>query len=268
MIIIGEKINASIPGVKPVIDDRDGEKLVALARVQAEAGAAYIDVNVGTGKGSGADEADAMAWAVRTLQAGIDKPLCIDSADPAVLEAGLAAREGKPALINSAKAEADHLEAVVPLAARFKVPFVGLAMDETGIPKTADGRLAACAKIVAACEKHGVPLKDVYFDALVLPVITDDKQGLITLDTIRTVKATYPEARTAVGLSNISYGLPARKMLNAAFLHMAACAGLDAVLMDPLSETMMNAVRAAAALTGKDRHFRKFTRAFRNKTTT
>jgi 5-methyltetrahydrofolate--homocysteine methyltransferase len=250
--------------VKPILESRNEEKLLELARGQAEAGASFIDVNVGTGVSS-EEEAKLMQWAVRTIQDSMDKPLCIDSADPAVLVAGLSAREGKPGLINSTKAEELYLEKIVPLAAEFNTPLVGLAMDETGIPKTVQGRLSACRKIFSMCEKHGVPPENIYFDALVIPVSTDDKQGIVTLETLAAVKKEFPVAKTVIGLSNVSYGLPSRPVLNAAFLNMAIFAGLEAVIMDPVDKTMMNAIKTAEALVGRDRHFRRFMRVFRKK---
>lgn len=264
MIIIGEKINASLAGIKPIIQERDSARLLELARAQAAAGAGFIDVNVGTGVGSQEDEIVSMQWAIETIQEEVETPLCIDSADSTVLEAGLKARNGRPSLINSTKAEEKNLEQVLPLAREYNTPIVGLAMDKAGIPKTVEDRLRACDYIVTACEKHGVPLENVYFDPLVLPISTDIKQGLVTLNTIVEIKHQFPAAKTVMGLSNVSYGLPGRPRLNAAFLHMAIFSGLDAAILDPLDEPLMGAVRIAEVLIGKDRHCRRYTRAFRN----
>jgi 5-methyltetrahydrofolate--homocysteine methyltransferase len=267
MIIIGEKINASIPGIKTVIEERNAAELIRLAQEQAQVGATYIDVNVGTGSGTREDEIEAMQWAVGVLTEAVEKPLCIDSADAAVLEAGLAAGNGYASMINSTKAEKRVLDAIVPLARRYNAALVALAMDETGIPKTVEKRLAACRRIAESCDSRGVPLERVYFDPLVIPVSTDGRQGLITLETLAAVKTAFPGAKTVLGLSNVSYGLPARSVLNAAFLHMALYAGLDAAIMDPLNPTLMTAVRCGEALVGKDRHFRRYTRAHRRKAT-
>lgn len=265
MIIIGEKINASIPKSKVIIQERDEKQLLELAKSQAAAGADFIDVNVGTGVGSRNDEILSMEWAVETIQREIDTPLCIDSADPAVLEAGIKTRDGRPSLINSVKAEEENLEQVIPLAANYKVPIVALAMDETGIPMDMEGRINACEKITMSCEKYGVPLESIFFDPLVLPVSTDIKQGMVTLHTITEIKKRFPLARTVMGLSNVSYGLPVRAKLNVAFLHMSIFAGLDAAITNPLNKDLMDAVKTAEVLAGKDRHCRKYTRAFRNK---
>jgi len=263
MIVIAEKINGTLPMVKTVIQNRDRERLLDLAKQQAGAGASYIDVNVGTGIGSREDEIQAMEWAVETIQQEVETPLCIDSADPAVLESGLKSRNGRPALINSAKAEKESLDEVVPLASTYSAPLIALTMDESGIPKTVDDRLQAAKKVVSACESFGVPIEDVFFDLLVMPISTDVKHGLITLSAVTEVKKAFPGSKTVLGISNISYGLPARGRLNSAFLYMAVCAGLDAAIIDPLDEEIAAAVKTAAVLVGKDRHCRKYMRAFR-----
>ncbi|MFW6122922.1 MAG: dihydropteroate synthase [Thermodesulfobacteriota bacterium] len=265
MIIIGEKINATLGPVKPIILERDAAGLLKLAREQAEAGANFLDVNVGTGVGSQAEEVEAMKWAVLTIQAEVETPLCLDSADPAVLEAGLKANSRQPCMINSTSGEPEKLAGIVPLAAKYQTMLVGLTMDEAGIPKTVEDRLRAGEKIVAACEKSGVPLKQLLFDPLVLPVSTDITYGLVTLKTIGRLKAAYPAAKTVLGLSNISYGLPARSRLNVAFLHMAIAYGLDAAIIDPLDEELMAAATTGEVLVGRDRHCRRYTRAFRQK---
>jgi cobalamin-dependent methionine synthase I len=263
VIIIGEKINASLAGIKAIVLERDRARLLDLARTQADAGADFIDVNVGTGVGSREDEICSMQWAIEAIQEKVEVPLSIDSADPAVLEAGLKARNGRPSLINSTKAEENNLEQVVPLAREYDTPLVGLAMDKAGIPKTVEGRLRACEKIAAACEKQGVSSETLYLDPLVIPVSTDIKQGMVTLNTIVEIKRRLPAVKTVMGLSNVSYGLPGRIGLNAAFLHMAIYAGLDAAITDPLDKALMGAVKRGEVLVGKDRHCRRYTRAFR-----
>lgn len=263
MILIAEKINATLPTAKRIILERDEEALVGLAQKQAHAGATFLDVNVGAGESSSADEAATMSWAVETIQQQVDTPLCLDSADPEVLSAGLTVRKGRPSLINSVKAEDKILAAVVPLAAQHQAPLVGLAMDQNGIPKTVNERVKACARIMEACAKHGLAQDQLYLDPLVLPVSTDTGQGAVTLETLRVIKEQMPRARTVMGLSNISFMLPGRAQLNAAFLHMAVAAGLDAVIGDPLDQALMSAIRCAEVLTGKDRHCRRYARAMR-----
>ncbi len=264
MIVIGENINATIPSAKKVIMSGDAEKLARMAVDQANAGAAYIDVNVATGKGGRRDEIAVMEWAVKAIQGAVDKPLCIDSADPEVLEAGIRAASG-PVMINSTTAESGRMEPVLMLAKKFDAPIIALAMDEKGIPKSVEGRLDACEKIVNACGKIGISLDKVYFDALVIPVSTDAKEGVVTLETLTAIQERFPESKTVLGLSNISFGLPARANINAAFLHMAVWAGLDAVILNPTEKALMGAVRTAEAIIGKDRHFRRYMRMYRKR---
>lgn len=264
MMIIGEKINATLPAAKAMIEQRDGAAIVELARKQAETGAHFIDVNVGTGIGSQDDEVAAIQWAVEMLEDAVDRPLCIDSADPVVLEAGVAALANGAFMINSVKAEKKDLEAVIPMAADNDALLIALTMDESGIPETVAERLDAAEKIASACETFGMPLDRVYFDPLVMPVSTNAQAGAVTLETLTAIKKTFPGAKTVTGLSNISFGLPNRTLLNAAFLQMAVGCGLDAAIMDPLDDTMMAAVRAGDALAGKDRYCRRYIRAIRN----
>jgi 5-methyltetrahydrofolate--homocysteine methyltransferase len=265
MITIAEKINATIPSVKRIIENRDAAQLIELARGQAQAGADYLDVNIGTGSGSAEDEIEDMAWAVTTIQAEVDTALCIDSADPKVLEAGLKARGERPALINSTKASEKYLAAVVPLAAKYNKPLVGLAMGEEGIPKTVEKRVEACLKIVEACNRAGVETSRLFFDPLVLPVSTDVAQGRVTLETISAIKKAIPEAKTVMAVSNVSFGLPKRRIFNTAFLHMAIMAGLDAAILSVLDPTLIGAARTAEAVLGRDRHCRKYSRFWRDK---
>ena len=263
MKIIGEKINATIKDVRRIIGDRDDNGLLALARKQAEAGAFYLDVNVGTGEGSRDDEIAAMDWAVKLVSEAVDAPISVDSADPGVIEAGLKALNGKKALINSVKAEEKTLDAAMGLVKGYDCEVVALAMDEKGIPPTVDERLKACEKIASFCSKSGVELGKVYFDPLVLPISADVTQGMTTLKTIEAIKTAIPEAHTVMGLSNVSYGLPARKKLNLGFLQMAIYAGLDAAIADPLDAEFMSAVKTAEVLIGRDKRCKRYTRQFR-----
>ena len=263
MISIAEKINATIPSMKKIIDLRDTEKLLEVARQQTTAGADYLDVNVGTGSGDQADEIEAMRWAVTALHNEVETPLCIDSADPTVLRAGLEAHGDRPGLINSTKGSDKYLEAVVPLAKEFNKPIVGLAMDEEGIPKTVEKRVAACGRIVAACEQHGIGPENIFFDPLVLPVSTDINQGIVTLETIKALKQEFPGTKTVMALSNISFGLPKRRVFNVAFLHMALLYGLDAAICNVMDTELMGAAKTAEAILGKDRHCRKYARFWR-----
>ena len=263
MIIIGEKINASIPAIRKAIIDRDGETIRTVSHGQLKAGAGFIDINVGTGEGSAQDEIQSMQWIIGLLHDEIEGLFCIDSADIKVLEAGIRQGKEKVGLINSVKATDDSIAEIMPLSAEFTIPVIGLAMDETGIPTDADGRLRACEKIARGAEKFGVPLDHIYFDPLVLPVSTDASQGMVTLETLTEIKKRFTGAKTVLAVSNISFGLPSRSRVNTALLQMAMFLSIDAVLINPLDPSITAAIRAAEVILGRDRHCRRYTRAHR-----
>jgi len=266
MLVIGERINASNKSVGEAIARRDSEFVANLARSQAAAGADYIDVNAGSGKDSGYNETDAIEWLMDVVQAATDKPLTIDSESPDVLEAALRKYRGEELIINSVTAEESRLETVGLLAAKYQAKLVALAMDKGGIPNTAEKRLDACDIIMRHLSRLGIEAERVFFDPLVLPISVDSNQGLVTLKTLEQIKSRYPAAKTVMGLSNISFGLPRRKLVNRSFVLMAAYAGLDAAILDPLDTKMMSLIRVADLLTGKDPYCRVYLRAHRNGT--
>jgi len=266
MLVIGERINASNKPVAEAIARKDEEFLANLARAQATAGADFIDVNAGTGYGSRQNETANMEWLVEVVQAAMDKPLAIDSDAPDVIKAALRKYRGERLIINSVTAEPTRLASIGPLAAEHQAWLVALAMGEKGIPDSVEQRLAACELIMTHLTRLGVKAEQVFFDPLVLPIAVDSSQGLVTLKTIEEIKSCYPTARTVMGLSNISYGLPRRKLVNRAFLLMAAYAGLDAVILDPLDARVMSLIKAADMLTGKDSLCKKYIRAHRKGT--
>ena len=263
MIIIGEKINASIPAIRDAIAARNDDFLRRLATLQENAGASLIDVNVGTGDGGSAEEIGNIRWLADLVQGSVQCGLCVDSADPEVLRAGLEAVPGRAGMINSVKASEKNMEEIFPLAVQYGVPVIALAMDEKGIPKTAAGRLAACEKILKGADAAGVPAERIFFDPLVIPVSTDISQGMVTLETLRGIKDRFPDAKTVLALSNVSFGLPRRSLINIAMLQMAVFLSVDAVIVNPLDGAVMSALRAAEAVMGKDKHCRRYTRAIR-----
>ena len=263
MIIIGERINASNRAVGEAITNRDSAYISGLAKAEAEAVADYIDVNTGTGKFDYKQEKAAMKWLVTTVQAATDRPLAIDSEHPEVIEAALEEYRGEQVIINSVTAEPEKLAAIGPLAVKQGTTLVALAMGSEGVPSTVKKRLNACETIVDGLTRMGMKMEQILFDPLVIPVSVDSTQGMVTLKTIEEIKSRFPEAKTVVGLSNISFGLPNRKLVNRSFLMMAAGAGLDAAILDPLDARIMSYVRVANLLTGKDNLCRSYIRAHR-----
>lgn len=263
MIVIGEKINASNKAVGEAISNRDSQYISELAAAQDEAGADFIDVNAGSGTGEESQGIEAMKWLIETVRAVTDKPLAIDSDNPKIIKAALLIYKNEEMLINSVTAEDNKLQTVGPLAANNEANLVALAMGADGIPDNVKQRLEACKVIMKTLAGMGVKEEKVYFDPLVLPVSVDASQGEVTLETIKGIKSLYPNAKTVVGLSNISYGLPNRKLVNRAFMLMAAEAGLDAAIMDPLDKKMMSMVKVVKLLSGEESSARGYMRAHR-----
>jgi cobalamin-dependent methionine synthase I len=263
MLLIGEKINASNKSVAEAIAKRDSEFVANLARAQDTSGADFIDVNAGAGQGSPEDEASTMGWLVEVVQSSTNKPLAIDSDSPEIIRAALHKYRGEKLIINSVTAEEEKLESIGSLATERKAWVVALAMGEKDIPDNVEQRLVACELIMKHLTRLGMEAEQVFFDPLVLPLAVDARQGLVTLKTLEQIKSHYPGARTVMGLSNISYGLPKRQLVNRAFLLMAAYAGLDAVIIDPLDTKATSLVKVADMLTGKDPSCRGYLRAHR-----
>ena len=247
--MIGERINPTArKKLAQALRDDDYDLIEQDAEAQAEAGAHVLDVNVGT---HGIDEVQVMTDIVTLLQQSVSIPLCLDSTNPTVLEQGLRAYQGK-ALINSVNGERASLDAILPLAKRYGAAVVGLTLDETGIPTTAEGRFIIAKRIIEACAQHGIPQHDVYLDSLVMTVGTDIHAPKETLRTMQLIRNAYPNVNLLLGVSNVSHGLPNRAKINSAFLAMAIGNGLDVAIINPMDELMKNAWQSAALLAGRD----------------
>lgn len=248
MIIVGELINSSRKKIAPLIETQDAGAIQDLALQQQEAGANYIDVNAGVFVEK---EVDYMEWLVTTVQEKVETPLCIDSPNPRAIEKGLSLHKGK-ALVNSVTAEKERYQSIVPLVKEYKCSVVALCMDDSGMPDTAADRLAVARRLADDLTREGIGLEDVYFDPLVRPVSTDPRYGKMVLDTTALIKEQFPEAHVICGLSNVSFGLPVRKLINQNFLVMCMAAGMDAVIIDPLDQRIMSNLYASEVLLGTD----------------
>ena len=249
MLIIAERINATRKRVAEAFAARDAAFIQEEARRQADAGADCLDVNAALDP---RQEPDLMAWAVETVREAADVPLAVDTANPDAARAGLERLPKGSAFLNSISAERDRLAAMLPLAAEFETRVVALAMDDSGLPASCEARWKALDAIFAATDDAGIPRDRIYVDPLVRPVATDPEQASQCLRMIREIGERGGGARTVIGLSNISYGLPQRRHLNRTFLALAAGAGLSAAIIDPLEADLMTTLLAAACLTGQD----------------
>ena len=247
--IIGERINPT--GRKAfgeALRAGDLHEIVTDVEAQVAMGAHVLDVNMGVPL---TDEADLLARAIRLVQEHTTLPICIDSSVVEALAAGLAAYEGK-ALVNSVTCEEERLERVLPLVREHGAAVICLVNDETGIPQTADERLEVCARLVDAVHgRYEIPLEDIVIDPLAMTVGADPTAVLVTLETIARIHEQYGLNMT-LGASNISFGLPARHALNAAFLVLASSAGLTSAIMDARTAQTVDACRAGDLLLGRD----------------
>ena len=261
MIIIGEKINGSRKAVAQAILERDSEFIGLLAQSQVEAGIDYLDINAGTDPER---EAGDIAWLVTTVQEACDIPLCLDSTNPIALQAGLDLVKRTP-LINSVSGERSRIEEVLPLALEFKTGLILLALDdESGIPESSDERMKIVDKLVGLAREGGLTEDHLYVDPLVTAISTGTDSAVVTLDTIRKIRSAYPGIHITSGLSNISFGMPLRPLINRTFMAMAVQAGLDSAIADPNDRQLLGTMLAAEMLMGKDRYCQKFNRAYRS----
>ena len=245
--IIGERINPT--GRKVFAQElRDGElgRVSADALGQVAAGADVLDINAGIPL---VDEPELLKAMITTAQAAVEVPICIDSSVIEALEAGLSVYEGR-ALVNSVTAEDERLEEILPLVARYGAAVIALANDETGIPETAAKRLELARKIVSAAGDYGIAPEDIVIDPLAMTVGADTEAVTTTLEAIRLIRDELG-VNMCLGASNVSFGLPQRHVLNAAFLPMAMAAGLTSAIMSTAPECVQS-VRAADLLLGHD----------------
>ena len=260
MIIIGEKLNSTLKLVKAAIENQNNAFIQELANKQSAAGAAYLDVNAGMFI---YDEPEKLEWLIKTIQETNQTPFSIDSPNPKAIERALEVNQNGQPIINSITAEKSRLEPILPLALHYKTAIIALCMDDTGMPETAAERVTIGERLITVLTREGIPLSDIYIDPLVRPVATGSHYGLVALETIRTIKKEFPEVHIACGLSNISFGIPARKLMNQSFLIAAMTAGMDGAIMDPLDKKLMSFLYATEALLGTDDYCMNFLTKFR-----
>jgi len=258
MLIIGEKINGAIGKVKEAVRARDEEFIIDLARSQLKNAADIIDVNLETGD----DEIENLVWATQIIQRNLDVPLMLDSGNPDALLAAVEVCEGRP-IINSISAEGWKMDKLLPLVREKDCGVVALCMDDSGVPPTPSATFDVAAKLMQQLVNAGIKIGDIYIDPLVLTFAADFKAAQRALETIRLVRQKYPEVHTIMGISNISFGLPSRRLFNRAFLVAAITAGLDSFLVDVNDKSLMAMVYAANLLSGNDEGCRSYLKAYR-----
>ena len=246
--VIGERINTSRKRVQAAVADRDADYIIADVKQQQEAGANYIDVNAGARIGH---EEEDMKWLLDTIQPIVSVPLTLDSPDPAILEMAFQMVETTP-MINSISLEKERFDTMMPFLEGKACKVIALCMDDTGMPVSSDDILGRARRLVAELNTIGIPTADIYVDPLVQPISTDSTKGVMVMDSVRATKAEFPEVHITGGLSNISYGLPERHIINRTFVTLMMAAGMDSAIIDPLDAKIMGSIRTADMLLGND----------------
>jgi len=251
MLIIGESINGTIQKVGQAILDRNEPFLRELAKIQYECGAHFLDINAGV---------------AGVVEEEVPIPLMIDSANPEALKAALSVYcHSEPPILNSISGEKEKWDQLFPLVTEKKCKVVVLLMDDHGIPKTIEERVAIAKKLYQNLVQADIPPDYIFFDILVLSVAVEPDAALVALETIKTIRSNFPQSHITCGVSNVSMGLPARKLINRTFLTMAIAAGLDTLLIDVRDQGLMSSFYASKILTNQDPYCFEFLKAYREK---
>jgi 5-methyltetrahydrofolate--homocysteine methyltransferase len=258
MFIIGELINCTRKKVGEAAAKRDAEFFKELARKQASAGADCLDVNGGLP----GQEVEVLRWLVNLVQEVVDIPLCLDSSDPEALRGALPLCKQR-AMINSVSDEPARL-ALIPVLKEHRPKLIALCLSEAGPPSGIEDRVATATRLVDRLTAEGFALDDLYVDACVMPLSTSAEHSKGLMEAISQITARYPGVHTSAGVSNVSFGLPQRKLINEVFLLLLMSRGLDAAIVDPCDAQLMANVRAAEALLGRDEYCAEYLRAFRD----
>ena len=259
MIIIGEKINGSIPIVAKAIAERDSEFIKERARKQAEAGATYIDCCASVEEDV---EVETLKWMIDCIQEATDLPISVDSPSAKVL-AEIFPYCKRPGLINSVSMEGDKVDTIFPLIAETKWEVICLLSDDTGIPKCADDRLKVFEKLMAKAKEYGIQPSRMHIDPLIEMLCTSEDGIAMIEEVITTIREQYPSIHITAAVSNISFNLPVRKLINLGFTVLAMKAGLDSAILDPTNRDLLGVIYATEALLGLDDYCMEYIGAYR-----
>jgi cobalamin-dependent methionine synthase I len=260
VIIVGEKINTSRKSIEEAVNKRDAAFIGRVARDQAEAGAHYIDVNAGTFLDQ---EADCLCWLVETVQKEVELPLCLDSANPKALSEAIKRHKGEP-MVNSISLEEDRFQSLLPVITSQPCHVVALCMARTSMPVTVEERVQVGSELIKKLTDKGIPLGKIYVDPLVQPVSVDTGMGIAALGAINKIMNDFQGVNTICGLSNISFGLPERCLINHSFLALCIAHGLSAAILDPTDKQLMATLLAIEMLLGRDEYCQNFIDAYQS----
>ncbi|HHU30780.1 MAG: methyltetrahydrofolate cobalamin methyltransferase [Bacillota bacterium] len=258
MIIIGEKVNGSIPSVGKAIAAKDEDFIKNLAIAQSEAGVDYIDVCASVEEG----ELETMEWLINLVQEVTDTPIAVDSPSVRVCAEALKFCK-RPGLVNSVSMEGDKIDVVFPVIANTEWECAALLCDDTGIPKSAEKRLEVFAEIMKRAKEYNIDPSRLHIDPLVEMLCTSEDGINMIVEVIREIKRQYPTIHVTGAISNISFNLPERRLVNQAFAVLAIDAGMDSLILDPLNKDLMGMIYATEALLGRDEYCMEYIGAYR-----
>jgi 5-methyltetrahydrofolate--homocysteine methyltransferase len=259
MLIVAERINSSRKSISEAITAKDADFIRNEARAQTEAGAQYIDVNAGSFVGQ---ETEFLCWLVEVVQGATALPLCLDSPDPAAIDAALKLVK-QPCLVNSITMEKQRLEGLLPLVKEYGTRIVVLCQSDAGMARTVEEKVDIARHMVDILTKEGVAPGDIFIDPLIYPIATDTQSAVAALGAIREITRQMPEVHAICGLTNVSYGLPVRRLINRTFLVAAMAQGLDAAIIDPTDSELMAGLVAAEAILDRDKFCAGYITAYR-----
>ena len=260
MIIVGELINTSRKRIGQAVKDKDKAVIQQVAVAQAEAGADYIDVNAGTFL---EQEVDMLPWLVQTVQEAVDLPCCLDSPSAKALKQALSVHQGVP-MINSISLEAERYAEMLPVVTQTPCKVVALCMSRTAMPTTAGDRVDVARELIENLTQNGIALQDIFIDPLIQPVSVDTRMGRAVMESMKIIRDMFPEVNIICGLSNVSYGLPLRRLINRYFLALAMANGLSAAIVDPTDTAMISALKTTRMLLGEDEYCSDYIEAYEN----
>ena len=260
MVIVGELINTSRKSIREAVEKRDTAYIQQVVKAQEQAGAHYLDINCGTMVG---EELEVMKWLVNTVQEVTNLPLCIDSPSTEALEVGLSLVNMPSPMINSITDEEKRFKSVLPLIKKYKARIVALCIEDAGMPETAEDRVRIARNLVNKLEAEGISQDQIYLDPLIKPISAGDNYGREVLQSIRYIKDEFPMVHFMCGLSNVSFSLPNRALVNRLFMVQTMALGMDGYILDPTNKEMMGALHIAMALTGQDKYCRNYLKQHR-----
>jgi len=260
MLIIAERINSSRKSILRAIEAHDIGFIQNEAKMQTDAGGDYIDVNAGTFVGK---EAEHLKWMIEAVQQATDRPLSIDSPDPETIRKVLPLLD-KPPMINSITLEPARLEGMLPLVVEKKAKVIALCQSENSMAESIQEKIEMAARLVEKVTAAGVSIGDLYIDPLLYPISTNQQSAVYTITAIKKIMENHPGVHTTCGLTNVSYGLPERKLVNRTFLVTAITHGLDSAILDPTDKKLFGSLKAALAVMGRDSYCMEYLTAFRN----